>query len=145
VVQRSGHTDEARTVLPADWLMKHELVTKRVYAYVRNSEPDAFNNGGFAKGVYEGDRVLVLSGERVDAVDVHARKRKVTMPGWLLFPQMPTGKGQDVVVITGEKAGEVYLTRKPKEDGSFPLGRRGFSGLPLCTLEPSKLARCDPK
>ncbi|KAF8346789.1 hypothetical protein F5887DRAFT_1072882 [Amanita rubescens] len=114
-------------VLPANWLMKHELaLTKRVYAYVRNSEPNAFNAEGFAKGVYEGDRVLVLSGEKVDAIEVHARKRKVIIPGWFLFPQMPTGKGQDVVVISGDRAGEVFLTRKPKEDGSFQLGRRGF-------------------
>jgi hypothetical protein len=132
-------------VLPADWMMRDQLVTKRIYAYVRNSEPDPFNTGGFAKGVYEGDRVLVLSGKKVDAIEVHARKRTVTIPGWFLFPQMPTARGQDVVVISGEKAGEVFFTRKPKEDGSFPLGRRGFSGLPLCTMEPSKLARCDPK
>ena len=126
-------------------MMKHNLVTKRIYAYVRNSEPDALNRGGFAKGVYEGDRVLVLAGERADAIEVHARKRTVIIPGWFLFPQMPTGKGQDVVVISGEKAGEVFYTRKPKEDGLFPLGRRGHCGLPLCTLEPSQLARCDPK
>ena len=131
-------------MLPADWLMKHNLVTKRVYAYVRNSEPGAFNARGFAKGLYEGDRVLVLSGGGVDAIEVHARKRRLTIPRWFLFPQMPTAKGQDVVVVSGDKAGEVFLTRKPKEDGSFPLGRKG-SRLPLCTLEASKLARCDPK
>jgi len=132
-------------VLPADWMMKDNLVTKRIYAYVRNSEPDAFNTGGFAKGVYEGDRVLILAGERVDAIEVHVRKRTVTIPGWFLFPQMPTGKSQDVVAISGDKVGEVFYTRKPKEDGSFPLGRRGYCGLPLCTVEASELARCDPK
>ena len=42
------------TVLPANWLSKHRLVTKRIWAYVHNSKPDPFNaGGGFASGEYD--------------------------------------------------------------------------------------------
>ena len=67
----------------------------------------------------------------------------IMIPARFLFPQIPTSKGQDVVVISGENVGEQFLTRKQKEDGSFPLGRRGHKGSPICTLPASKLARCD--
>ncbi len=123
--------------------MQHGLVTKRIYAHIRNSEP-VFNAGGFAKGHHEGERVMIQSGEQVDAIQVYAKTQMITIPGWFLIPQMPTGKGQTVVVISGEKAGEEFITRKPDEDGKFPLGLRGFSGPPSHTMDPSKLARCDP-
>ena len=88
---------------------------------------------------------MILSGEEVSAIQVHAKLQTITIPGWFLIPQMPTGRGQDVVVINGENAGEEFLTRKPNEDGTFPLGRRGFKGnLALRTMDASRLARCDP-
>ena len=105
--------------------MQHELVTKRIYAHIRNSAP-VTPAGGFGKGYYEGERAMILSGEEVSAIQVHAKLQTITIPGWFLIPQMPTGRGQDVVVINGENAGEEFLTRKPNEDGTFPLGRRGF-------------------
>src|SRR6266576_5356769 len=38
-----------------------------------------------------------------------------------------------------------YLTRKPRVDGFFPLGRRGYTSVtPFCIMEASRLARCDP-
>ncbi|KAF8341950.1 hypothetical protein F5887DRAFT_1076332 [Amanita rubescens] len=110
--------------LPVNWLMKHGLMTKRIFANVHNTF-----SGGFANGAHEGDRVLVLSGERLDEIQVH----------------MPTAKGQVVVVISGDMAGEVYVTREPNENGSFPLVHRGGKGAPKLVVEPKRLARCDPK
>ena len=83
--------------------------------------------------------------ETEDGIVVNAKQQLVNIPGRFLFPQIPTSKGQDVVVISGDKAGEVYLTRRPNDDGTFPLGRRRHKGLPLCTIEPSRLARCNTK
>lgn len=123
--------------------MQHELVTKRIYAHIRNSAP-VTPAGGFGKGYYEGERAMILSGEEVSAIQVHAKLQTITIPGWFLIPQMPTRRGQDVVVINGENAGEEFLTRKPNEDGTFPLGRRGFTGPALRTMDASRLARCDP-
>jgi len=121
-------------------------MTKRIYALVRNSKPDPFNEGGgFEKGVYEGDRVLVLSGERLDAIQVHVRKKTMAIPAKFLFPQKPTAKGQIVVIISGDAAGEIYVTREPNENGWFPLVRRGSKGAPKIVVEPRNLARCDPK
>ena len=126
--------------------MKHGLVNKRIWAYVRNSGTNPFEpGGGFARGFYEGERVMVMSGETEDGIVVNAKQQLVNIPGRFLFPQIPTSKGQDVVVISGDKAGEVYLTRKPDDDRSFPLGRRRHKGLALCTIETSRLARCDTK
>ena len=133
-------------VLPANWLMKGDLVTKRIWAHVRNTETNPFE-GGFARGRYEGKRVLVLSGEGEADVMVSARQQpaSVKIPAKYLFPEMPTTKGQDVVVISGDNVGEVYLTRKPRVDGFFPLGRRGYTrSSPICIMEASRLARCDP-
>ncbi|KAF8337811.1 hypothetical protein F5887DRAFT_920220 [Amanita rubescens] len=133
-------------VLPPDWMTKHNLVTKRIWANVRNSETEPFEGGGFARGAYEGERVLILSGEREGDIVVNARQHSIKIPPKFLIPQRPTSKGQDVIVICGEKVGEIYFTRKPNEDGTFPLGRRGYKGSsPLCTIEASRLARCDPK
>ena len=134
------------SVLAPDWLMKHDLATKRIWANVRNSETDPFEGSGFVRGTYEGERVLILSGKREGDILVNARQHSIKIPAKFLIPQRPTSKGQDVVIICGDKVGEIYMTRKPNEDGTFPLGRRGNKGtLPLCTVEASHLARCDPK
>ncbi|KAF8322378.1 hypothetical protein F5887DRAFT_1087234 [Amanita rubescens] len=132
-------------VLPANWILRHGLVRKRIYAHVRNSKPNPMEGGGFGKGQYEGQRVLILSGEREDKIEVHVKDRSVNIPAKFLFPQRPTARGQEVVVLSGDRIGEVYMTRKPKPDGSFPLGRPGFSGPPSCIMEPNRLARCDPR
>lgn len=132
-------------VFPTNWMMKNGLIRKRIWAYVRKSIPDPFEPEGFMRGRYEGERVLILSGEHEGEIVVNVRQQSVKIPGKYLFPQIPTTKGQDVVVMSGDKAGEVYLTRRQNEDGTFSLGRRGYKGTsPLCTLEANKLARCDP-
>ena len=133
-------------VLPTNWLIKGDLVTKRIWAHVRNTKTNPFE-GGFARGRYEGQRVLILSGEGEGVVVVSARQQpeNVKIPAKYLFPETPTSKGQDVVIISGDNVGEVYLTRKPRVDGFFPLGRRGYtSSSPFCIMEASRLARCDP-
>ena len=141
-------------MLPANWLLKHGLVTKRIWAYVRNSKPDPFTaGGGFARGIYEGIRVLILSGERQDAIQVHAGNRTIIVPLMYLFPDVPSSKGQVVVVISDDKAGEVdkageiFITREPNEIGVFPLVRRGRGNRmkPVCFTEKKRLAICDPK
>lgn len=83
--------------------------------------------------------------ETEEEMSVNMMQQAIKISGRFLFPQIPTSKGQDVVVISGDKAGEVYLTRRPNDDGTFPLGRRRHKGLPLCTIEPSRLARCNTK
>jgi hypothetical protein len=55
------------TVLPANWLMRHGLATKHIYAYIRNTSDEG---RGFAGRAYEGQRVMILSGEREDAIQV---------------------------------------------------------------------------
>ncbi len=133
-------------VLPVNWLTKHSLMSKRIYTQVRNTKPDVFTGGeGFAKGKHEGDRALVLSGERLDEILVHVKKRSMKIPARFLFPEKPSSKGQAVVIINGDRAGEIYVTRDPREDGWFPLVRRGGKGAPKCFVEPCRLARCDPK
>ena len=125
--------------------MKGDLVTKRIWAHVRNTKTNPFEEGGFARGRYEGQRVLVLSGEGEGEVMVSTRQQPVKIPAKYLFPEMPTSKGQDVVVISGDNVGEVYLTRKPRAEGFFQLGRRSYTSLsPICIMEASRLARCDP-
>ena len=120
-------------------------MTKRIWAHVRNTKTDPFEQGGFARGRYEGQRVLVLSCEGEGQVVVSARQQPVKIPGKHLFPEMPTSKGQDVIVISGDNVGEVYLTRQPRTDGFFPLGRRGYTRRsPFCIMEACRLARCDP-
>jgi hypothetical protein len=127
--------------------MKGDLVTKRIWAHVRNTKTNPFEEGGFARGRYEGQRVLVLSGEGEREVMVSARQQPVNVkiPAKYLFPETPTSRGQDVVVISGDNVGEVYLTRNARADGFFPLGRRGYTrSSPICIMEASRLARCDP-
>ena len=106
-------------------------MSKRIYTHVCNTKPDAFTGGeGFAKGKHEGDRALVLSAE------VHVKKRAMRCPARFLFPEKPSSKGQGVVVINGDRAGEIYVTRDPREDGWFPLVRRSGKGAPKCFVEP---------
>jgi len=132
--------------LSADWLMKHGLVNKRIWVYVRNTGFNTFEQGGgYASGYYEGERALILSCEGEDKIEVNLKQQTIKIPSRFLFPDIPTTRGQDVVIINGDKAGEVYFTRKPNRDGTFPLGRRGHKGSPICTIEKSRLARCDPK
>ena len=133
--------------LPVNWLKKHGLLTKRIYALVCNSEPNPFNpRGGFARGAHEGERVMVESAEGKDAIKVHVRNRVMTIPARFLFPQMPTIKGQVVVVVSSERAGEVFTTHALNENGLFPLVTRGHGsskGTPKLFVEPNRLAQCD--
>ena len=121
-------------------------MTKRIWAHVHNTETNPFEEG-FARGRYEGQRVLVLSGEGEADVMVSTRQQptNVKIPAKYLFPEMPTSKGQEVVVISGDNIGEVFFTRKPRAEGFFPLGHRGYTrSSPICIMEASRLARCDP-
>ncbi|KAF8676125.1 hypothetical protein AX14_005003 [Amanita brunnescens Koide BX004] len=133
-------SDISLTGLPVNWMLRHELAMKCIYAYIRNSKPDFMEGGGVGKGQYDGQRVLILSGVQEDKIEVHIKDRTLKLPARFLFPQRPTARGQDVVVISGDRAREVFIMWKPKPDGSFPLGRPGFLGLPSCTMEPSRLA-----
>jgi hypothetical protein len=130
-------------VLPANWLLHSDLVTKRIWAHICNTETNPFD-GGFARGRYEGQRVLVTSREGEGDVMVSTRQHPLKIPAKFLFPDKPTSKGQDMVVISGDGLGEVYLTRKLRVDGFFPLGCRGHTSSPICIMEASRLARCDP-
>ena len=123
-------------------MLRHGLSTKRVYAHICNSNIYP----GFARGECEGTRVVILSGERVDAIRAHATNRELIVPGEFLFPQRPTAaKGQVVVITDEENAGEVYMTHVQNEDGLLPLVERGKArrGIKLY-VEPSRLAKCDP-
>jgi hypothetical protein len=134
-------------VLPADWLLKDGLAEKRIWTFIRNSRPDPFIAGesGFMKGRYEDSRALTLGPNATGAVDVHVKKNTVTIPCVYLFPERPASKGQKVAVISGEHVGEVFLTRKPREDGWFPLVRPGCKGAAELIIEPGRLARCDAR
>ena len=105
--------------------------------YVRNTETNLFD-GGFARGLYEGYRVLVTSHEGEGEVKVITRQQHpLKIPAKFLFPEMPTSKGQDVVVISGDGLGDVYLTCKPRVDGFFPLGCHSYMSSPICIMEAS--------
>jgi hypothetical protein len=128
-------------------VLKDGLAERRIWAYIRNSRPDPFIAGesGFSRGTYEGDRALILGPNAAGTVDVHVKKRAMTIPCCFLFPEQPTAKGQTVVVTSGERVGEVFSTRKQAESGLFPLIRRGGKGTSELAVEPERLARCDPK
>ena len=125
--------------------MRHELVTKRIWAHVRNSKPDINGKGGFAQGFLEGERVLILSGEQECAIQVIVQNRTQPIPGRYLIPEMPTSHGQNVVVVNGDKAGQVYRTCRANTSGWFPLVHPGSKGKGAFVAETSRLARCDLK
>ena len=65
---------------------------------------------GFATGKYEGNRVVILSGTRMDAIEAHNMNKTLTILGRYLLPQRPsTTKGQVVVITEDKNAGEVYV------------------------------------
>ena len=129
--------------LSADWMLKHGLATKHVYAHVCNSNVYP----GFAMGKYEGSRVIILSRKRIDAIEVHTTNRALTILGRYLFPQRPTStKGQVVAVTEGENASEVYITHAQNECSQLPLVERGKARRGVkCYVKPSRLVKCDPK
>jgi hypothetical protein len=139
------------TVIPEDWLMKHNLITKRIYVHVRNTDPQLVYGDHFANGFYEGERGMIMEHQDDRQVRYHSRirvavkQRWVTMPSRHLFYEMPTSKGQPVVVISDDHAGEVYVTREPDANKVFPLVRRGKGNrlTPVCFVEQRRLARCD--
>ncbi|KAM6490914.1 hypothetical protein JOM56_013618 [Amanita muscaria] len=94
-------------VLPADWLLKDGLAEKRIWAYIRNSRPDAFSSDepGFMKGRYEGSRALTLGLNVTGAVNMHVKKDTVAIPCRYLFLERPASMGQKAVVISGEHVG----------------------------------------
>jgi hypothetical protein len=130
--------------------LKHELPDKRVWVTIRNSRPDPFTgDGGFGRGVYDGDRGIIISATSPAAVEVHLSRKghTITIPSKFLFPWRPTDKKQAVVIINGEHAGYVFVTHSPSTSGNFPLFLRGKGkgrGDPMCVVEVERLARCDP-
>jgi hypothetical protein len=131
--------------LPANWIIKHGLVMKRIYAHIRNS---ATSPGEFEKGSYEGKRVVILGGTEEDAIEVHTLKGKIQIPSKYLFPQRPSKtKGQIVVVISSEKAGEVFIAHGVDSNGIVPLAAQGQGckeGIQYTTHQ-TRLTRCDLK
>ena len=63
--------------LPADWIMKHGLLTKCIYVHIRNS---AAPHEEFEGGSYEGKGVVVMGGTQEDAIEVHMLKGKIKIP-----------------------------------------------------------------
>jgi hypothetical protein len=109
-----------------------------IYARVRNTLPDQINNrGGFAGGFYEGERGMILDGQDEWQILVAIKQQWVKIPARHLFPKKPTSKGQLVVVISDERAGEIFVTREPNENLVFPLVCRGKGNrlAPVCFVE----------
>jgi hypothetical protein len=137
-------------VLHAEWMLKHDLPNKRVWVTVRNSRPDPFTgDSGFGRGLYDGDRGVIMSATSAAAVEVSLSRKgqTITIPSGFLFPWRPTGKKQAVVIIHGEHAGYEFVTHSPTSPGLFPLYIRGKGkgrGNPICVVEVERLARCDP-
>ena len=133
------------TVIPADWLWHHNLATKRIYVHVRNTDPEMFYGRGFAGGFYEGERGMIFEAKDEWEVLVAVKHRWVPIPARHLFYEMPTSKGQLVVIVSDDHAGEIYVTREPNENRVFPLVRRGKGNrlAPVCFVEQRRLARCD--
>ena len=129
--------------LPVDWIMKHGLLTKHIYAHIRNS---AAPHKEFEGGSYEGKRVVIMGGTQEDAIEVHTLKEKIKIPCKYLFPQRPSKtKGQLVAVISGEKAGEVFVANGVDSNGVVPLSAQGQGrkeGIQY-TAHRTRLARCD--
>jgi hypothetical protein len=139
------------TVIPEDWLMKHNLITKRIYVHIRNTDPQFVYGNHFANGFYEGERGMIMEDQddlqvRYNwRIKVAIKQRWVPIPSRHLFYEMPTSKGQPVVVISDDHAGEVYVTREPNANKVFPLVHQGKGNrlAPVCFVEQRRLARCD--
>ena len=129
--------------LPVDWIMKHGLLTKCIYMHICNSTAP---HEEFEGGSYEGKRVVVMGGTQEDAIEVHTLKGKIKIPCKYLFPQRPSKtKGQLVAVISGEKAGEVFVANGVDSNGIVLLSARGQGhkeGIQY-TAHQTRLARCD--
>ena len=122
--------------------MKHELVTKGIWAHVRNSKPPG--KGGFAKGFSKG-RVLILSGDQEGAIQAIVQSRTQPIPRRYLIPEMPTLHGQNAAVVRGDKACQIYRMCKANTSGYFPLVHPGSKGKGVFVAETSRLAGCNLK
>ena len=129
--------------LPADWIMKHGLLMKHIYAHIHNSTAP---HEEFEGGSYEGKRVVIMGGTQEDAIEVHTLKGKIKIPCKCLFPQRPSKtKGQLVAVISSEKAGEVFVANGVDSNSIVPLSVQGQGckeGIQY-TAHQTRLARCD--
>jgi hypothetical protein len=103
------------TVIPADWLRNHNLVTKCIYIHVRNTDPEFVYREHFASGYYEGERGMILEPRDKWRVMVAIKQQWLNIPTRHLFYEMPTSKGQLVVVISDDHAGEIYVMCEPNE------------------------------
>jgi len=136
--------------LAHDWLYHFNLAEKRILVSITNSVPTP-SSTGYEHGFLEKFKGMIMSADKdADAVTVHLYRPKQTalVPLRFLCPEEPTKKSQPVVVLGGERQGQVLLTRAPTPTGLFPLVPHGQSkgkAPPLCELPVSLLARCDPK
>jgi hypothetical protein len=88
---------------------------------------------------------MILEPQDEWRVMVAIKQRWVNILTRHLFYKMPTSKGQLVVVISDDHAGEIYVTHEPNENKVFPLVQRGKGNrlAPVCFVEQRRLARCD--
>ncbi|KAM6497782.1 hypothetical protein JOM56_005730 [Amanita muscaria] len=137
-------------VLAHDWLFHAGLANKRIYVRVVNSRPSA-TSAGFEHGFLEGEEGMIISAEEgLNAVLIHLLRSKQSqrIPLRFLWPQAPWRKALAVVVLEGDRLGEVFVTRELTSENLFPLAQQVQSrgkAAPICFLPPSALARCDPK
>ena len=118
---------------------------KRIWVHITDTLPTATSQG-FDYGTLEGDRGLIISAKEGEEVTVHLEraKRACRVPLRFLCPEAPTRKSQKVVVLEGDRKGQVFTTREPKTAGLFPLVHKGKAAT-VCELPPSQLAVCDVK
>ncbi|KAM6499048.1 hypothetical protein JOM56_004556 [Amanita muscaria] len=133
-------------VLAYNWLMNSGLVSARIRVRVANSNPSHLS-AGFVNGTLEGKKGMIMSAASPDAVKVQMAvsrsSSEIEIPLRFLCPDLPTGKGQTVVVIEGAHAGRIFITRAKDDKGDFPLAVRNYRGTAPLTLGASSLARCD--
>lgn len=108
-------------------------------------------SAGFEQGFLEGEEGMIISAdEGLNAILVHLLRSKQSqrIPLRFLWPKAPWRKGLAVVVLEGDRLGQVFLTRELTSENLFPLVPRVQSrgkAAPICFLPPTVLARCDPK
>ena len=60
------------TVIPEDWLMKHNLITKCIYIHVHNTDPQLVYGGHFVNRFYEGEQGMIMEHQDDQQVRYHS-------------------------------------------------------------------------
>jgi hypothetical protein len=140
-------------VYDENWAMDESFKNKRLWVHIRNTKPNEVRYVSAGSHPVQDKKAMVTDDWLSSALglDVAGVSERVYLPPHFLIPAHPTKDNQTVIVLEGEKKGEVFKTVRVQESPArFKLSpfmltkRKGGLEMEACKLALSDYKKPPP-